>query len=403
MGNLTGALISIERSRSALLDIYVPSHQPLDGVWDKIRDHMPRVRKLAAKVSRPGALDTSLGAHIFAPNLQTLDIHKIGAQNRPLPLFFNGDMPQLSSVRLNGIFDWTPNRFADLKRLFIGNVPHPLPIDNLLDILGASPTLEYLELWKAEPTTDHTSRHITLPHLRQLKIGSGSPLPLLGSLSLPSTCQLESTSMALDSLDRSIFQQALPSELSSLPNIRGVRKLKINIGDGIDGIEVSGVASSSAVFRLQVSSMARTLIQSTLGSFGPLSAASMRELCVQGCRAPEYPDPEVWKPLLGLMASLDTLWLVKSDCEPVLQVLEADTKSLPCLRSLRICSDRPPSTRAVREVAQARRDQGHPIEHLVVVCRPEDAESWNGLVDVIGVVDVVVRTRDFPDMTFMTV
>jgi len=403
MGNLPGALISIERSRSALLDIYVPSHQPLNGIWDKIRDHMPRVRKLAAKVYHPGALDTSLGSSIFAPNLQTLDIHKIGVQNRPLPLFFNGDMPQLSSVRLSGISDWTPNQFTGLKRLFIGNVPHPLPIDNLLDILEANPTLEYLELWKAEPTTEPTSRRITLPHLRQLKIGSGSPLPLLGSLSLPSRCQLESTSMALDSLDRSIFQQALPSELPSLPNIRDLRKLKINIGDGIDGIEVSGVASSSAVFRLQVSSMARTLIQSTLGSFGPLSAASMRELCVQGCRAPEYPDPEAWKPLLGSMARLDTLWLVKSDCEPVLQILEVDPKSLPCLRSLRVCSDRPPSLRAVRGMAQARCDQGHPIDHLVVVCRPEDAESWNGLVDVIGVVDVVVRTRDFPAMTFMTV
>ena len=401
MGNLPGALISIERSRSALLDIYVPSHQPLNATWDKIRDHMPRVRKLAAKVYHPDTLDTSLGSSIFAPNLQTLDIQKIGAQNRPLPLFFKGDVPQLSSVRLSGISDWAPNQFTGLKRLFIGNIPHPLPINNLLDILEANPTLEYLELWKAEPTTEPTSRHITLSHLRQLKIGSGSPLPLLGSLSLPSTCQLELTSMALDSLDRSIFQQALPSELSSLPNIREVRKLRIKIGDGIDGIEVSGVGSSSAVFRLQVSSMARTLIQSTLGSFGPISVASMCELCVQGCRAPEY--PEAWKPLLGSMASLDTLWLVNSDCEPVLQVLEADPNSLPCLRSLRVCSDRPPSLRAVRGMAQARRDQGHPIEHLAVVCRPEDAESWNGLVDVIGVVDVVVRTRDFPAMTFMTV
>ena len=401
IGNLPGALTSIERSRSALLDIYVPSHQPLNSVWDKIRGHMPRVRKLAAKVYHPGTLDTSLGSSTFAPNLRTLDIHQVGTQNRPLPLFFNGSLPELSSVRMSGISDWTPNQFTGLKRLFIGDVPEPLPIDNLLDILEANPTLEYLELWKAEPTAEHTSRHITLPHLRQLKLGSGSPLPLLVSLSLPSTCHLELTSMDLDSLDRSIFQYALPSELEPLPNIREVRKLKINIGDGVDGIEVSGEASSSAVFRLQVSSMARTLIQSTLGSFGPLSAASIRELCVQGCRTPEYPDPEVWKPLLGSMESLDTLWLVKSECEPVLQVLAADPRSLPCLRSLRICSDRPPLPRAVRGMAQTRRDQGHPIEHLLVACPPEDAESWNGLADVIDVVDVVVRTRDFPAMTFM--
>jgi hypothetical protein len=141
--------------------------------------------------------------------------------------------------------------------------------------------------------------------------------------------------------------------------------------------------------------MARTLIQSTLGSFGPLSAAPIRELCVQGCRALEYPDPEAWKPLLGSMASLDTLWLVKSDCEPVLGVLETDSRSLPCVRSLRICSDRPPPLQAVRAMAQARREQGHPIEHLLAACLPEDAESWNGLADVIGAVDVV-RPRDFP-------
>ena len=211
---------------------------------------------------------------------------------------------------------------------------------------------------------------------------------------------MELTSMVPDSLDRSIFQHALPSESPSLPNIKGVEKLRINVGDGIDGTEISGVGKSSA-FRLHVSSMARTLIQSTLSSFGPLSAASIRELCVQGCRESEYPDPEVWKPLLESMTSLDTLWLVKSDCEPVIRVLETDSRSLTSMRSLRVCSDRPPSLQAVRAMAQARRDQGHPIEHLVIACRPEDAEGWNGLVDVIGIVDAV-QPRDFPAVSFVT-
>ena len=402
MGNLPAALISIERSRSALLDIYVPSHRPLGDAWEEIRDHMPRVRKLAAKVYHLDALNSSLGTLIFAPNLQTLDIHKIGTQNRPVPLLFSGGMPKLSTVRLNGISNWAPNRFTGLKRLSIENVPQTLPIDNLLDILEANPTLEYLGLWKAEPVAEPTSRHVTLPHLRQFKFGSGSPRLLLGSLSLPSTCQLELTSLDLDSLDRSVFQHALPSESPSLPNIRDVRKLKINVGDGIDGIEASGVTSSSAVFRLHASSMARALIQSTLGSFGPLSAASIRELCVQGCRASEYPDPEAWKPLLETMTSLETLWLMKSDCEPVLQVLETDSKSLPHVRALRIYSDRPPPLQAVRTMAEARRGRGCPIEHLLVACRPEDADSWMGLVDVIGVVDVVVRPCDFPAMSLMT-
>ncbi|KAF9793404.1 hypothetical protein BJ322DRAFT_984283, partial [Thelephora terrestris] len=34
LDNLPAALISIERSRSAPLDVYVPSHRPLNGVWD---------------------------------------------------------------------------------------------------------------------------------------------------------------------------------------------------------------------------------------------------------------------------------------------------------------------------------------------------------------------------------
>jgi hypothetical protein len=193
-------------------------------------------------------------------------------------------------------------------------------------------------------------------------------------------------------LDRSIFEHALPSQ-SSL-NVKEVERLKINIGDKIDGIEISGVASSST-FRLHALSMARTLIQSTLASLGPLPAASIRELIVQGCRALEYPEPEAWKPLLRSMTSLDTLWLVKSDCEPVLRVLQTDVESLPSMRSFRVCSDRLPSPQAVRAMAQARREQGRPIEHLLVVCRPEDAEGWNGLLDVFGVVDVV-RPRDFP-------
>ena len=206
---------------------------------------------------------------------------------------------------------------------------------------------------------------------------------------------MELTSVVLDSLDQSIFQHALPSE--SLLNIKDIEKLKINIGDGIDGIEISGEASSST-FRLHVSSMARKLIQSTLGSFGPLSAASIRELRVQGCRALEYPDPEVWKPLLWSMTSLETLWLVKSDCEPVLRVLETDPRSLPSMRSLCVCSDQLPPLQAVRAMAQARREQGRPIEHLLVVCRPEDAEKWNGLADVFGAVDVV-RASEVPPLT----
>jgi hypothetical protein len=286
-----------------------------------------------------------------------------------------------------------------LKRLSIENVDQVLPIDNLLDVLEVNLTLEYLELWKAEPTPEFTSRHITLPHLRHFKFSSGSPRRLLQSISLPSMCRMELTSMTLDTVNRSLFEHALPSESSSSFNIKDVEKLKINIGDGVDGIEISGEAGSST-FHLHVSSMARTLIHSTLSSLGPLSAASVREMWVQGCRALEYPDQEVWKPLLRSMTSLDTLWLVKSDCEPVMQVLETDPGSLPSMRSLRVCSDQLPSLQAVRMTAQARRDQGHPIEHLLVTCHPEDAEGWNGLVDVFEVVDVV-RRCDFRAVAFV--
>ena len=393
MDNIPAAIIGIERSRSALLDIYVPGHLSLDGVWDKIRDHMPRVRKLVTKVYYLDALKSPLGPPIFAPNLQTFEIQKIGTQNRPLPLLFNGNLPNLSSLRLSGISDWTPNRFTGLKRLSIENVHQIQPIDDLLDILEANPSLEYLNLWKAEPAAEVTPRHITLPHLRQFKFSSGSPRQFLESISLPPTCRMVLTSVALDSINRSIFEHVLPSESSS-SLFNDVKRLKINIGDRVDGIEISGETSLST-FHLQVSSMAQTLIQSTLGSFGPLSVASIRELRVQGCRALEYPDPETWKPLLGSMTRLDTLWLVKSDCEPVLRILETDPSSLPSMRSLRVCSDQPPSLQAVRAMAKARRDHGCPIEHLFIVCRPEDAEGWNGLVDVFGVVDVV-RPCDFP-------
>jgi hypothetical protein len=397
MDNLPAALTSIERSRSAPLDIYVPTHLPLNVVWDKIQDHMPRVRKIAAKVYHLDALSSP----IVVPNFQTLEIHKIGTQDRPLPLLFNGDMPNLSSVRLSGISIWTPNHFTRLKRLAIKNVHQVLPINNLLDLLEANPTLEYLEFWNAEPTTEVTSRKISLPHLRQFKFSSGSPRRLLESISLPSTCRMELTSMVLNSLDRSIFQHALPSEPSSLLNIKDVGRLEINIGDGVDGIEISGEASLST-FRLHASSMALTLIQSTLGSFGPLPAAHIRELSVRGCRALEYPDPVAWKPLLGSMTSLDTLWLVKSDCGPVLRVLETDPSSLPNMRSLRVCSDPPPSPQAMRSMGRARRERGHPIEHLLVVCRPEEAEGWDILVDVVFGVVEVVRPCDFAALTFMT-
>lgn len=133
MDNPPSALISIERSRSALLDIYVPSrHRPLnDVVWDKIRDHIPRVRKLAAKVYHLDTLGAPLDSPILFPNLQIFDIHKIGTRDNHLPLLFNRYMPGLSSVRLSGISDWTPGGFAGLKRLSFGNVHQALPIGRL--------------------------------------------------------------------------------------------------------------------------------------------------------------------------------------------------------------------------------------------------------------------------------
>lgn len=84
----------------------VPGYRPLSGVWDKIRDHISRVRKLAVKVHHLDTLNPSLGSPIFAPNLQTLDIHKIAMRNRPLPLFFNGDKTILSSIWLRGMPNW---------------------------------------------------------------------------------------------------------------------------------------------------------------------------------------------------------------------------------------------------------------------------------------------------------
>ena len=135
MENLPGALISIERSRSAPLDICVPGHRPPNRVRDKIRDHMLRARKLVAKVYHLDTLGTPLGTLILVPNLQILDIHKIGTQDSHLPLLFNGYMPSPSSVRPSGISNWTPNSFTGLKRLSFENVYQVLPIDRLLDIL----------------------------------------------------------------------------------------------------------------------------------------------------------------------------------------------------------------------------------------------------------------------------
>ena len=146
-----------------------------------------------------------------------------------------------------------------------------------------------------------------------------------------------------------------------------------------DGIEISGEASSLAL-RLHVSSMARTFVQSTLGSFGPLSAASIRELCVRGYRESDYPDPEIREPLLGSMTGRNTSWLVTR--EEWLRTGPADTGNgsrVVCFSAIFAWLLRQPTITPIpARDGTSKAWPGASDRDPVVVCGPE-GERFGGL------------------------
>ncbi|KAG8906032.1 hypothetical protein FRC00_012876, partial [Tulasnella sp. 408] len=108
-----------------------------------------------------------------APHLQTISLKRGELGLKPLDLF-GGSATSLRHVNLNGIsIQWKMGIFTQLKDLQLVNMSQPsLTITLLLDILQASPFLEYLQFDDTHATVDHqhspSSPIITLHHLRSI-------------------------------------------------------------------------------------------------------------------------------------------------------------------------------------------------------------------------------------------
>lgn len=212
-GNPRVSQMFINRSRRALLDVYIPGStfwkSNVGFSMERVKPLIPRIRRLHATCSylrelRPLLLEKQPAnslTHLFVSCTDEV-------QGRNLPMLFGGKVSALVSVTLSGFRSCGDNRFSTLKHLSLQCVDD-IRTRELLDILEANPTLETLELVNSKAIVDQTDRQISLPNLQRMECSAGIPLDLFDLLSFPPSCNtklLEDTKLKdTSALDLQLF------------------------------------------------------------------------------------------------------------------------------------------------------------------------------------------------------
>ncbi|KAJ3872711.1 hypothetical protein F5051DRAFT_444931 [Lentinula edodes] len=167
-----------------------------------------------------------------------------GITNGILPQMFGGEMPSLKKLCLKHLTAWPRGYFQSLTHvcLYDQNESTRPTMDEFLDFLASSPSLEELALVRAGPTrTDvgtqlHSplSKTVFLPNLRQLDIGEWSSASLvarfLSHLHLPPNTDMYFWGERMLNATHSDSEFArglallLPEDISKLENMRHIKK-----------------------------------------------------------------------------------------------------------------------------------------------------------------------------------
>ncbi|KAG8989880.1 hypothetical protein FRB94_013907 [Tulasnella sp. JGI-2019a] len=208
-----GWITALKRSQSSRIAVEcdLKSWKSPEPFWSAIITHSHRWASLSINAQQGSKWVKLAGVH--APFLEELSIYMSGEEldiNR-------GNFPNLSAVTLTNVSlqNWTCGLLSGLRYLHF-HLGHPSvrppSIQQLFDMLAASPRLEHLRLYAMHPAIDNTSTRwplISLPELRNITLGY-----------LPVT--------AIDVILRSIHATHCPI-LSAMANLMSSQQL--NIGE----------------------------------------------------------------------------------------------------------------------------------------------------------------------------
>jgi hypothetical protein len=371
--SIEASRVFVERSRAALLDVYIPADSPslnqCDGFLEKLVLQINRFRRLSIQFS---SIESFSKKVTFTPPASKLAYLQVACENwRPLPLppIFSNETVSLDSIHFNGIYTWKPTCFIGLKHLSLEAFEDELLIEELLDLLEANPMLETLQLSEADLFFHSFQRRISLPHLRQLNLTDCVTRNILCHVSLSPRCNMTLKDVVLTDMVDSIFTSALPEDLIWLPNTHNALRLSITCGEDMVFI----IATRSSI--IEISSMESTnLVDSIL----PLQADTITELWIDDRQ--DFLACSSWEELFPSMAALEHLHLCAFTYDSILNTIADGTGLLPNLRTIHLFGDGEHDFECVRGLGEARRKMNCPINLEITDHREGFVPgSWSGL------------------------
>ncbi|TFK58912.1 hypothetical protein BDN72DRAFT_851550, partial [Pluteus cervinus] len=208
------AIVSLERSGSATLDITIYTQNPKESISDfvlEVLSQMHRIRSLKLTITWFDSFDASKQLRLLhllespAPCLEEVALNggrsaMYWAQEtheRPLTPILSGIAPRLRVMRLFSLpLSLKGFSCTTIVHLVLGHIEPPayFHLDEVLSILRTSPKIESLHLndcaFSMSPSVPITP--ITLPRLRKLELPlrAEASAALLSHLSLPSTAHV---------------------------------------------------------------------------------------------------------------------------------------------------------------------------------------------------------------------
>ncbi|KAG9024867.1 hypothetical protein FRB95_010949 [Tulasnella sp. JGI-2019a] len=154
----TGWVTALRRSEPCRIAVEcrLCSLKPPELFWSTIKKHSHRWTSLVIRAPEGSKWVKFIGVH--APYLEELSIQMSGEQLA----IDRANFPNVSAISLTdvGLQDWTSGLLSGLRYLHLhlrNTSVHPPTLEQLLDVLAASPHLEKLNISQVAPTTDDTS------------------------------------------------------------------------------------------------------------------------------------------------------------------------------------------------------------------------------------------------------
>ena len=355
--------VALSRSKAAALDIYCMRGSP-DFV-KAIQPHIPRIRSLECTVRFGNSCQKRYTSGIelvrVSPNfpfpspiLETLSLKNDGKSDPPLDVEFDilpENPTSLRALQLERIP--LTNQLLRLMTLTSFDVSHhSIDLGTLLGFLAENKTLEHLRISCRNILGERSCTRIPLPNIRDVELSSLTPSPVLTSLRLPSTVNINIQVLPGGPAEPHLCD-VLPQSLDGLSGIAQATSLQ----HGVTQFTTRVFCGSNQVggsFKVQ-----GHFIREFPTDFRPLDLSGVRELCLS--EAHTVPplfckgDYDALSNAFSKMSGLETLVLVRQDMAGHVLSMVDKEGLLPALSTISIVSLPPSAIGPLIQLASQRK------------------------------------------------